>query len=249
MLIAELRLPSLCVGLCALTLTLAACDNPGTAEPGPGTVADPTTGAGPATAGASEDTGAEQPLAQAQVEIAVASVQLIQDCPDPDPVPAADVEPPAPAAPMPGAPAKPMEAAQRERSAKRGPGSGPMRQPCTQSTVQLSLTSHADEPVAIALRAVRLLSEDQQVGTLAPRLPTRWVDSVYVAWDAQLEPGATAKVSYKLGMPDWGAVEDAIDGPSYRHMFILEIDVVVAGELQTIRSSPVPREQPHVIVT
>src|SRR5690606_20422206 len=107
----------------------------------------------------------------------------------------------------------------------------------------------ADESVAVELRAVRLLSDGEQVGTLASRLPTRFVDNSYVTWDGQLEPGATAKVSYKLGMPDWSAVEDAIDGPSFKHMFTLEVDVVVAGELQTLQSSPFPREQPHVIVT
>lgn len=198
--------------------------------------------------GAKSGDGDGEVEASAKTKITVASVQMIQDCPD------TEAEPEA-------APAEPTAAAMPARRAKRpSPGSPDpslgdvepgyeFQQPCDQSTVQLAIETTSESPVAIEIKAVRLLSEGKLVGTLETRKPKIWINNSYEAWDQQIAPGAPSKVSYKLSMPSWYEVEKKIGKSSYGHMFTLEIEVLVDGEIQTVSSPQFPREEPHVIVT
>jgi hypothetical protein len=103
--------------------------------------------------------------------------------------------------------------------------------------------------VTIEIEAVRILSAGKPVGELKTRKPMIWTDSAYQPWDQTVAPGAPTKASYKLSMPSWSEVEKAIGESSYGHMFTLELDIAVDGEIRTVSSPEFPREQPHVIVT
>jgi hypothetical protein len=164
-------------------------------------------------------------------KVSISSVQMISDCPDEDPA--------SPAAAA-------MEPGDAERSAE---SAGDFEQPCTQSTMQLSLTS--DARATVAIQAVRLLSpEGVQLATLRARTPKAWVVGGYHPWDERLAPGAEVKASYKLSVPDWDAVDGKLgSGSSVGKMFVLEVDVTIDGRPQTVRSSAFPREEDHVIVT
>ena len=117
-----------------------------------------------------------QPEPQPNATVAIASVQMIQDCPEQDPKPAsAATETLTPKADM-EAPAMGV----RPRPAKgsvSGPGFAPMRQPCTQSTVQLAFASTGDT-AATKIAAVRLYSTDapEPLTPLEARLPMRWAE-------------------------------------------------------------------------
>lgn len=191
----------------------------------------------------------EPPPAKLSINVAIASVQMIQDCPDPpEPSPAAG----APASqPEPMPPAADQERAPAQGAARKaGPGGGSFAQPCDQSTVQLTIKVEGETPQTMRIAAIRLLdSNGKSVGELSSRKPTAWVDQGYAPWDQTLTPGAELKASYKLGLPDWSAVETAIGGTSFGPMFKLEVDVEIGGELTTVQSPEFPREQPHVIVT
>jgi hypothetical protein len=180
--------------------------------------------------------------------ISVASVQMIQDCPDPEPEPseaAAAAERAAPArAPSSGARAQPYRPGDEDVGGGRG-----FRQPCDQSTVQLALETDNEGPVAIEIKAVRISFEGKPVGELNARTPMVWTESAYQPWDQLVAPNTPTKASYKLSLPNWSKVEEAIGGSSYGPMFTLELDITVDGELRTVSSPEVPREMPHVIVT
>lgn len=190
------------------------------------------------------------PVAATTTKITVASVQMIQDCPDPEPEPApADAPSAERAAPMPAQPAPGAVArSQPHQAGDVAPGDS-FRQPCDQSTVQLALETDGDAPVTVEIKAVRILSKGKAVGELASRKPTLWRDNGYQPWDQTVAPGTPVKASYKLSMPSWSEVEQAIGTSSFGHMFTLEIDVAVDGQLQTVSSPEFPREEPHVIVT
>jgi hypothetical protein len=139
--------------------------------------------------------------------------------------------------PSPGAPAH------------AGDSVGSFRQPCDQSTVQLALEHGGDAAVPVEIKAVRILSKGKVVGTLHTRKPKIWANDTYEAWDQSVAPNTPTKVSYKLSLPEWSEVEKAIGQTSFGHMFTLELDVAVDGQVQTISSVEFPREEPHVIVT
>lgn len=193
----------------------------------------------------------QDPKTSTVAKITVASVQMIQDCPDeepePAPGPAQDQEPAqkrAPSyAPMPPSPGAPV---QGEMGIE---GFGGFRQPCDQSTVQLSLDVTGDAAVPVEVKAVRILSEGKIVGTLQTRKPKIWANNTYEAWDQNVAPNTPTKVSYKLSLPEWSEVEKTIGKTSYGHMFTLELDIAVDGQVQTVSSVEFPREEPHVIVT
>lgn len=189
----------------------------------------------------------EQPAAK----IAVSSVQVIQDCPDPpEPIEPGAAEPSATAPVMDeeAAPSQPRRISAGASIDGSGPSS--FTQPCTQSTMQLALESARDDAVAVEIKQVRLLSKGKQVGELEPRKPSAWSDDgSYQPWDQTLAPDAPVKASYKLSLPDWSAVEKAIGESSFGHMFTLEVDVEVDGRVETVASPEFPREEPHVIVT
>ena len=189
------------------------------------------------------------PLPEAQhveIKAAIASVQLIEDCPEP--VPAAESS---------GGVSKPAAQAASEppraSQARRGPsGDGSsFRQPCSQSMVQLSLQS--DVPGNFRIDAVRVIDPKTQkvAGTSKLRAPTRWDDGTYAPWDGRVAVKTELKISYKLGELDLARAAEQV-GPEFNTFggpFILELDVAVDGHRQTIRSSEFFREPPHMVVT
>ncbi len=209
-----------------------------------------------------------EPKAEPVAKAAIASVQMIQDCPDPEPAAAtpaaaepAAAEPAAkPSAPMPVSP--PAQGSRAARRAVPQGGAlgdvdearyGGLVQPCTQSTVQIAFSGQGDTTETVKIQAVRLLMPDgsKTLATLDARGATIWTkDGKYVPWDGTIGPHQEVKASYKLSVPDWNTVDEAI-GPkgSMGHMFLLELDIDVGTQRQTVRSPQFPREEPHVIVT
>lgn len=185
-------------------------------------------------------------------KVSVSSVQMIQDCPaQDDPMPG-DSGKSASATAAPAAMKPP--ALDQERAAPGeamvGDSMEPFHQPCTQSTMQLAIKSEGATSASFAIAAVRIFADDKQVATIDARAPSAWVDSGYRPWDERLDAHAEIKASYKLSVPDWYEVEKKLGGnSSIGKMFVLEVDVMVDGRRQTIRSSAFPREEPHVVVT
>lgn len=182
----------------------------------------------------------------ASITAAIASVQLIEDCPDPAPAPAA------------GGVAKPtVDAASempRASQMKRGPSgdsNGTWQRPCSQSMVQLALRS--DVAGTFRIDAVRVIDPKTQkvAGTGKLRAPTRWDDGTYAPWDGRVVVKTDLKISYKFAEPDLSRAAEQVgpDFNTYGGPFILELDVAVDGHRQTIRSSEFYREPPHMVVT
>lgn len=205
----------------------------------------------------------DPPSPVAVVEVKVASVQLVQDCSDPPTDAAAEAA---------AAPAQPVQA---ERAAQTKPtlgdvspggrliapgasidGSGPgsWSPPCTQSTMQLSIANTGDREGRIRIAAVRLLDapSKRELGKITARKPSQWnPGGTYQPWSELLPAGATVKVGYRLGEPDWPAVDQAFgtDLNPYARPYVLEVDVAVDGVTQTVRSPEFVREPVHMIVT
>ena len=187
--------------------------------------------------------------AAVNVKVSVASVQLQDDCPSAAPA-------------KPTASDKPAESAaepemQQEKDAgdvapgaagRMAKGFAPM---CTQSRVQLSIESDGDEAQSFAIREVRLKKADggDVLSTMSTREPSLWTDSKYTPWDESVAAGASIKVGYALGDPDWGRVGKALGGDTWGPMYIVEIDVEIGGQMQTVASPKVPRDEPENIVT
>jgi hypothetical protein len=191
---------------------------------------------------------------RAEVTVAVASVQLLEDCPDPpEPgaaeAPAADQAPAAARSmPAPG-PTQPGAALMR----KAGPGGG--SPPCIQSTIQLSFNNTGAAPGKLQIMAVRLLdaADKRELGTLQSRKPQLWSDDAgYKPWNETVDDGANIKAAYRLADPDWSQVQSKLPGGTilYTRPFILELDVTVDGVVQTVRSPEFVRQEGHnMIVT
>ena len=177
------------------------------------------------------------------VTVAVASVQLQDDCP----TPAAKV----------GAGAR-AESAPSLRPTEVGSAGdvprGDVSQPfggCVQSEVQLSIVSEDSKALPFSIRSVRLRkSEDTAtIETMQARAPRIWGGSTYGTWDESIAAGSTLNVRYALGAPDWAAVERVLGGRSWDQLYVVELQVEVAGRLQTITSPLAPREAVEVMVT
>jgi hypothetical protein len=191
-----------------------------------------------------------EPASQIAFRGTIASVAIVQDCPEP--APAADAPP-----------AASMEAAPRARgsaSTKVSPGSA-MRgdvvdgwsPPCTQSSMQLMLAHDGREAQRFTIEGARLTAAGTGalLGSIPVRGPSRWDDAGrYVAWDESLPASAEIKASYKLGEPDWSLVTKALGNDDvYGARYVLEVDVAFAGRKITLRSQEFQREYPHVVVT
>jgi len=203
----------------------------------------------PATTTPPSEPGPGPEPATVDVKVSVASVQLQDDCPSAKPAkPVAPAEPEASASkPAMQQKAVPGDVA-RGASAEMAKGFAPM---CTQSRVQLSIESDSDAAQAFAVVAVRLKKADggDLLSTMSPREPTLWEDSKYNPWDESIAAGASIKVGYALGDPDWGKVGKALGGDTWAPMYIVEIDVEIGGQVQTVASPKVPRDEPENIVT
>ncbi len=183
-------------------------------------------------------------------KVSIASVQLVQDCPDQDATPADQGPAATTVAP---AKAKTMvvdEAPQRAARGTAKPGYAPIRQPCTQSAMQLRFTGE-DAPAKVAIVSVRMLTATgEKLGTLQARKPTAWHDGTYQPWDEMLPAEGELQASYKLSVPNWNDVQTVLgDRNPFETMFVLEVDVEIGGQRQTVRSPEFVRERPHVIVT
>ena len=185
----------------------------------------------------------------------IASVQILQDCPDPKPAtgtpasPKVEQIPAKPAAPAKTAPAESMPASMAPADSA-GRHSGAYQPPCQQSTIQFSFAGQGAQSSKVTLKELRLLTpEGKPLATLNTRLPSVWGESVYTAWDEVLQAGKDINVSYKVAPPSWSEVEKELGGRSFGKMFLLEAVVEVGGETQTVRSSEFARFQPHAIPT
>lgn len=186
----------------------------------------------------------------ANAKVAIASVQLLQDCPDPAPeAPAAAITAPAGEAMQ----ERSVQHSRMRRPAGESADGSSYRAACAQSTVQLSVRS--DVAGQFRIEGVRVLaaSTKKVAGPAKLRGPTRWsdADGTYSAWDERTVAGADLRISYKLGDPDLSGAADMTDDNfnTYMGPFILELDVSVDGRRQTIRSAEFTREPPHVMVT
>jgi hypothetical protein len=218
----------------ALALVLSAC----TSHEGPVTSSDPT----------------PEPQ-RADIKVAVASVQMIQDCPDPPDAPAAPTVAPTEAPiihPVPGYAPPPPAAPMGDVAAGSAlPGTGSWSPPCTQSTVQLSLTNEGPVDGQIRITAMRLLdaASKREVGKIASRKPSQWFEpGGYRPWDERVAAGQTIKVGYRIGEPNQQPSPN--DGSlNSSQTYILEIDVAVDGRTVTVRSAEFVREPIYQIVT
>lgn len=205
----------------------------------------------------------------ADLKIAIASVTLEQNCPDPPepvvPASAPATEAPAQPAPMgsmaqpapaqPGSPMPPQPGPLAR--AKRSADAGPWQPPCNQSTMQLALSNVGDAPGTLTIKAIRLLdaASKKPLGTLNARRPSLWSDTdSYQKWDQQILPGATLKTSYSLDEPAWPDVQTQLGSANlYTTPFLLELEVAVDGAVngavQTVRSAEFLRQEVHMIVT
>ena len=194
----------------------------------------------------------------AELTIAVASVQLIQDCSDPpEPVaakPVAEAEPAGPIIhPVGGSKDYPLvEHPGSVDPAFKGPG---FNQPCTQSTVQLSLSNKGVVSGRLQILNIRLLdaATQRELGTLVGRKPSLWSEAgTYQPWDEIVsEGGAGLKVAYRLGDPDWTQVQARLDPGSslFTRPFMLEIEFKFDGATQTVRSPEFVRQEVFMVVT
>ena len=189
-------------------------------------------------------------------KVAIASVQLLQDCPDPVPAAAA------PSTPTPGVSAPivrqmgdqaPSRSMQKPMAGDTADGSS-FRRMCSQSTVQLSVQADGVQPFKIV--AVRVLAANGKkvVGSTKLRAPTTWDDATgtYGEWQEYTAAGKDLKVSYKMGDLEFTSAAERLSGDkfnTYTGPFLLEITVSAGGKRKTVRSPEFMREPPHVMVT
>ncbi len=174
--------------------------------------------------------------------VAIASVMLLDDCPEPPAAPSA----------APGAASRSGETAE-----SRSPQKGPVRDNssrCSQSTVQIAVRS--DRPGTFRIHAIRVLdaTSERVAGTTTLRQPSRWndADGTYTPqWDERVVPGPALQIIYKLGPLDLSKANkrgtptvDIFHGP-----FMLELDVSIDGRRRKVRSSEFGREDEHMMVT
>jgi hypothetical protein len=206
-----------------------------------------------------------EPVPEPTARAAIASVQMIQDCPNDNNAwrpPPADTGAPAAQAPaaqaVPAQPMPPVAGDVAAGSAARSAGASAdgsypsFVQPCTQSTMQMVFAGQGDRSSKVQIEVVRLLDpkSGKEVATIEAREPAAWTDGAYQSWNETIGPRQEVKASYELSVPDWSEVEKTLGlTSSYGTMFLLEVDVKVGDELQTVRSPQFPREQEHVIVT
>lgn len=185
--------------------------------------------------------GTETPVPNVALRATIASVQLSEDCPDDD----------EPAQPRKESAAKSMErVAPGAAMDDSGRGWSP---PCSQSTMQLTISHDGKQAFPFEVKAVRLTAAGTGalLGSVPHRKPTRWTDDGrYEAWDQSVAASTELKVSYKLGHPDWNLVAQAMgNDDTYGQRFVLEVDIAFAGRTITVRSPEFEREYPHRVVT
>jgi hypothetical protein len=187
--------------------------------------------------------GTETPASNVALRATIASVMLSEDCPDKDEAPAQGRKESA---------AKSMERVAPGAAMGDSPD-GSWSPPCSQSSMQITISHDGKSAMPFEVKAVRLTAAGTGalLGTVPYRKPSRWTDDGrYEAWDQSLAAGTELKVSYKLGLPDWNLVAKAMDNDdTYGQRFVLEVDIAFAGRTITVRSPEFEREYPHRVVT
>ncbi|MCR9166294.1 MAG: hypothetical protein ACE37F_00040 [Nannocystaceae bacterium] len=189
-----------------------------------------------------EEPQPQTPPSSAKVQIAVSSVQLQDDCPSPKS---------ASASPVPVGIEEPGMQQKAQMGDAPAHGARAFAPSCVQSRVQFSIESESDQAHAFAVKAVRLKKAEggEVVGTMTTREPTVWEESKYNPWDQKVAAGASLRVGYALGAPDWGKVEKALGQSTWGPMYVVEFDVEIGGEVRTLVSPQAPRDEPENIVT
>lgn len=206
----------------------------------------------------------DPPTPAARVEVKVASVQLVQNCDDPPTDAAAETAlasaaspPPAQQvgqAPLAAMPPEPGAMGKVSAGAALHDAPGGWSPPCTQSTMQLSIANLGDREGKLRIDSVRLFDarSNKELGKIQARKPGQWNPiGAYQPWNEVIGAGATVKIGYRLGEPDWAAIPTipGTDTDPYTRPYVLEIDISVDGVSQTVRSPEFVREPVHVIVT
>lgn len=112
--------------------------------------------------------------------------------------------------------------------------------PCEPSHLQIRYTSDGpEEAVDVEVLQVRLLLADGEsfVQLMSATNPTFWDGEQYSQWPGVLDPDDRVMASYELRSPDWSQVD-----ASWDTAFIVEVDVVMNGQVVTVRSAEVTRE-------
>jgi len=183
----------------------------------------------------------------------IASVSIVQDCPDV----AADSAPPTTAAAQREAVAPPPHAVPDDGSRAVPSDEGGWSPPCTQSAMQLNVSHDRADALPMSIVAARLTSAESgaHLAMVPVRSPTRWEEGGrYVAWDERVPAATELEVSYALGEPQWNALTLALgkDDDS-RARYILELDLELgmegASRTITIRSGEFQRDYPHLMET
>ena len=184
----------------------------------------------------------------AEVEIAIASVTLADDCPDgrgPD----WSLPPPAPVASTTAAdeaPAPKPTAGSMQDPSLAGPGSASVRRlsmseaeaACEQSFVQLQVTGKAGAG-RFAIRKIELLDDAGAVlGELTARAPTAWRGDHYEPWTEAIAPGDELATAYELTAPAWATYGK---GPFESHdgVYTLRVTVAVGDDERTLTQQTV----------
>lgn len=188
---------------------------PGATEPTPGT----PPGTRPTTPPPVSDT-------PAAVTVAVASVQLMQDCPDD----------------------RPVAAGQQSSEVDMSHSQGKRRAPPSGCSLNLSLTNAGGRAGQLRVTRVRLLDGKgkRTLATVTSRTPTRWDADTYVAWDERVAGNTTTQVAYSLADAKW---ERGGAGDLYIKPYIVEVVVVIDGRKQTVRSAEFVPASPDMIQT
>jgi hypothetical protein len=220
--------------LFALTaLTAAACQKE----------SKPTDPATPTTAPTSVPEVVEVPEV---AEVAIASVTMLEDCPEPAKVEAATVEAATEGERRP----EPKRAEGATADVAEGDSAYGYVEPCGQSTMQIAVTGQGDVSSTLKVVEVRLLGPDEAIlGIIAARSPTIWKNNGYGPWDQVVQPKTDVKASYKLSLDNWGKIEKTLGQSSYGPMFLIEADIDIGGVRKTIRSSQAAREPMEMIET
>lgn len=217
---------------------------------------------GPATG----DRPPPPPEPRAEIRASIASVQLIQDCPDPpgeaalSNAPAGPYTPPPPAAAAAPMPAMEERAASADIPQPGSPAAARMRPdsnwspPCTQSTMQIFLPNTGEAAGQVRVLSVRLVdaTTKRDLGAIVPRKPHQWQpQGAYQPWNEQVAAKTNVNATYRLAEPDWSQATVTLGGPTdlYSRPFLLEVQVSVDGVAQTIRSPEFVRQQVHIVVT
>ncbi len=172
----------------------------------------------------------KDPIVDEVGEVAIASVTLLEDCPD--------------------AVSGSQEVREYAGDMDRESMTEDYVEPCRQSTIQFAVTGQGATPADLRIVALRLLGPNgATLDTLKTRSPSIWRENGYAAWDQVVPPKTDVKASYKLSLGNWSKVEKSLGGSSYGPVFVIEADIEIGSLRKTIRSSQVVREPVEMIDT